>query len=226
MITSATSGTDDRTRRQYRFGAELPVGAVPAGTSLLVEGTGVDGTDDLLDRMLTAGRTPDEAAVLVSTDGSVESTERRFHGTGNVGLVCCRSAAGGNAGADGITASSVRSPGDLTGIGIQFSKVADAVSVGRGVRVGLDSVSTLLMYVEDPRSVFRFVHAFTGRITAMDAIGLFVVDPGAHDDRTLAMVRGPFDGLIRVRTGDGDPELRVTGLADQPEGWQRFRLAD
>ncbi|MEF8840550.1 MAG: hypothetical protein V5A62_02835 [Haloarculaceae archaeon] len=224
-MTSATSGTDGRTDRQYQFDAALPVGAVSAGTSVLVEGTGVDGAGDLLDRMLTSGGTPGEAAVLVSTDGTVGSTARRLHGAANVGLVCCGS--GSDDAGDGITASSVGSPGDLTGIGIRFSKVAEAVSVdGGGLRVGVDSVSTLLMYVEDPRSVFRFVHAFTGRIAALDALGLFVVDPGAHDDRTLAMIRGPFDGRIRVRTGERGPELRVSGLADQTEGWQRFRLED
>lgn len=217
---------DGRGDRRYQFGAEVPVGAVPAGTSLLLEGAGMDGVGDLLDRMLTAGRTPGEGAVLVSTDGSVGSTGRRFRDAANVGLVCCGGGSKGDA-ADGIVASSVGSPGDLTGIGIQFSKVADAVSVdGAGLRVGVDSLSTLLMYVEDPRSVFRFVHAFTGRIAAMDALGLFVLDPGVHDDRTTAMIRGPFDGRIQVRTGERGPELRVPGRTGGPDGWQRLRLAD
>ena len=225
-MTPAASGADGMADRQFQFGAGLPVGAVRGGTNVLIEGAGVDGTGALLDRMLTSGRTPGEAAVLVSTDGSPSSSRRRFDDTANLGLVCCGTGADESVG-DGITVSSVGSPGDLTGIGIQFSKVADAVSVGGGsVRVGLDSLSTLLMYVEDPRSVFRFVHAFTGRVAAKGALGLFVVDPGAHDERTLSMLRGPFDGRIQVRTGDHGPELRVTGLAGQPNGWERFRLAD
>ena len=44
--------------------------------------------------------------------------------------------------------------------------------------------------------------------------------------RTLGMLRGPFDGRIRVRTGEAGPELRVTGLPVQPEGWQPFRIGD
>lgn len=223
-MTSATPGTDGRTDRQYQFDAALPVGAVDAGTNVLVEGSGVDGAGDLLDRLLTSGRAPGEAAVLVSTDGSTGAAGRRVGDAANVGLVCCGS--GPDEPVDGVPASSVGSPGDLTGIGIQFSKVADAVTVGGGVRVAVDSISTLLLYVEDPRSVFRFVHAFTGRIAALGALGLFAVDPEAHDDRTLAMVRGAFDGRVRVRTGDRGPELLVTGLPGQPAGWQPFRLED
>lgn len=225
-MSPATSGADGMGDRRFQFGADLPIGSIPAGANVLVEGTSVDGTGDLLDRMLTSGRAPGEAAVLVSTDGSTASAGRRFEGAQNVGVVCCGAGPDDGTG-EGLAASSVASPGDLTGIGIQFSKVTDAVSVGGGsVRVGVDSVSTLLVYVEDPRSVFRFLHAFTGRVAAMGALGLFAIDPAAHDDRTLAMVRGPFDGRVRVRTGDRGPELRVSGLAGQPDGWERFRLED
>ena len=225
-MSPAASGADGRAGHEYQFGAALPLGGVRAGTSLLVEGSGVDGTGPLLDRLLTSGRTPGEAAVLVSTDGPAAAAARRLGGTANAGLVCCSAGAEEEVG-DGLVAASVGSPADLTGIGIQFSKVADDVAVGGGsLRVGLDSISTLLMYAEDPRSVFRFVHAFTGRVTAMDALGLFVVDPEAHDERTVAMVRGPFDGRIQVRAGERGPELRVTGLAGQPDGWQPFRIED
>lgn len=217
---SGTGGTGDEQFR-FRFGADVPIGAIRAGTNLLVEETGVGSDADLLDRLLTAGRTPEEAAVLVSTDGSPGAVGRRFESAANVGLVCCGSGRDGAPG--GVVASSVGSPGDLTGIGIQFSKVADAVSAGGSVRVGLDSMSTLLMYVEDTRSVFRFAHAFVGRIAAMDALGVFTVDPAIHADRTLAMLRGLFDGRIQVRIDNRGPALRTTGLPGQPDGWQRFR---
>ena len=223
-MSPATSGAGGRTEHQFHFGATLPIGPVPAGTNVLVEGASVDGTDRLLDQLLTTGRSPGEAAVLVSTDGAPQPSRRQFREADNVGLVCC----GVNADEtvpDEVIAASVASPGDLTGIGIQFSKTADAVSVGGGsVRVGVDSISTLLMYVEDARSVFRFVHAFTGRIAAMNGLGLFVVDPDAHDDRTMAMVRGPFDGRIQLRTGESGPELRASGFGGQPSDWQPFDL--
>ena len=69
--------------------------------------------------------------------------------------------------------------------------------------------------------MFRFVHAFTGRIAALGALGSFAVDPEAHDDLTLAMVRGAFDGRVRVRTGDRGPELLVTGCPVSPRGGSR-----
>lgn len=225
-MSPAASGADGRAGHEYQFGAALPLGGIRAGTNLLVEGSSVDGAGALVDQLLTSGRTPGEAGVLVSTDGPGAAAVRRLEGAANVGVVCCGAGSDEVVG-DGFVATSVGSPADLTGIGIQFSKVADAVGVGGGsLRVGVDSISTLLMYAEDPRSVFRFVHALTGRVTAMDALGLFVVDPEAHDERTLAMVRGPFDGRIRVRAGERSPELRVTGLAGQPDGWQPFDVED
>lgn len=62
--------------------------------------------------------------------------------------------------------------------------------------------------------------------TGMDGLGLFVVDPEVHGDRTMAMLRGPFDGRVQVRTGDHGPELRATGLAGQTESWQSFGLGE
>ena len=225
-MSPAASGADGRAGHEYQFGAALPLRGVRDGTNLLVEGAGADGTGALIDQLLISGRAPGEAAVLASTDGPAAAAARRLEGAANAGVVCCNAGAEEDVG-DGLVAASVGSPADLTGIGIQFSKVADAVDVGGGsLRVGVDSVSTLLMYAEDPRSAFRFVHAFTGRVAAMDALGLFVVDPEAHDERTLAMLRGPFDGRIRVRVGDRGPELRVSGLAGQPDGWQPFRIED
>ncbi|PSQ09077.1 hypothetical protein BRC93_13855 [Halobacteriales archaeon QS_5_70_15] len=223
-MTPTTSGRGGRTEHSFQFGSALPIGPVRAGTNVLIEGAGADGTDRLLDRILVSERGPGEAAVLVSTEEPGPSTRHRLRGADNVGLVSCGAEIDDVP--DGVTASRVGSPGDLTGIGIRFSKIAEAVSGGGGIRVGVDSLSTLLMYVEDPRSVFRFVHAFAGRIAAVDGLGLFVVDPGIHDDRTLAMLRGPFDSRIQVRTGEHGPELRVSGLAGQGAGWQSFRLEE
>jgi len=53
------------TPRRTRDYARVSVGAVDAETNVLVEGSGVDGAGDLLDRLLPSGRTPGEAAVLV-----------------------------------------------------------------------------------------------------------------------------------------------------------------
>lgn len=226
-MTSVTPGADERTGYEYQFDAGVPLRPIPTGTNVLIEGSAVDGAGVLLSRMLTSGWTPGEAAVLVSTEGTTGSFGRRFDDEKNVGLVTCGPVPDDVVADGGIVASSVANPGDLTGLGIQFSKVADAVSVSGGsLRVGVESISTILMYATDPRAAFRFVHAFTGRVTTMDALGLFTVDPGVHDDRTLGMIRGPFDAIVQLRAGETGPELRVTGLPGQPEGWQPYRLEE
>lgn len=226
-MTSVTPGADGRAGYEYQFDADVPLRPVPAGTNVLIEGSDIVGANALLSRMLTSGWSPGETAVLVSTEGTPGSFGRRSDDGRNVGLVSCGALPDDVAADSGVVASSVANPGDLTGLGIQFSKVADAVSVSGGsIRVGVDSISTLTMYATDPRAAFRFVHAFTGRVTAMDALGLFTVDPSVHDERTLGMIRGPFDGIVQLRAGETGPEFRVTGLPGQSEGWQPYRLEE
>jgi hypothetical protein len=79
------------------------------------------------------------------------------------------------------------------------------------------------MYVDELQPVYRFLHTVTGRVRSADGVAACVVDPSARDERTVSSIAQTFDGRVDVRrTDDGKHQLRVRGLPDQPEGWQKI----
>ncbi|EJN56882.1 hypothetical protein HSB1_46990 [Halogranum salarium B-1] len=121
---------------------------------------------------------------------------------------------------------SVSSPGDLTGLGINFSALYETFSQEgiERIRTGVTSVPTLLMY-HDLRTVFRFLHVFTGRVSTLGGVGVLYIDPTTQDDRTVSAIAQVCDGKITVREDEtGKPELRVQGLDTQPTEWTPFSL--
>lgn len=202
----------------------LPLAPVRAGRTVLVEGTTIDGVGDFLLRATDPA--DGEGAILVSTNtaGRRLLDDRRDAGCetasdGRVRVVDCVSLQQG-ADVDESAVKGVSSPADLTGIGMRttgFYRGLGEAGIER-VRVGLLSVSTLLMYA-DLRRVSRFVHVLTGRIAATDGLGMLALDRGAHEEQTVSTIQQLCDGRVEVRTGDGGREVRVGGLPDQPEGW-------
>ena len=85
---------------------------------------------------------------------------------------------------------------------------------------------TLLAYVDDFTSVFRFLNTTTGRIRSAGGLGIFVLDPDAQDQQTNHTLARAFDGRVEVRESGDGYELRVRGLENQPEEWQRFTLPE
>jgi hypothetical protein len=205
----------------YTF-PELPLAPVRAGRTLLVEGATVDGVGAFVHRATDPG--DGEGAILVGTNATGRRLldTRRNAGSeadGPVYVVDCVSQQQGTT-VDEPTVEGVSSPADLTGIGIRISgfyRRLAAEDIER-VRVGLLSVSTLLMYA-DLRRVSRFVHVLTGRVASTDGVGLLALDSSAHEDQTVGTIRQLCDGRVEVRSGDEGREVRIRGLRDQPEGW-------
>ncbi|AFK20623.1 hypothetical protein HFX_2959 [Haloferax mediterranei ATCC 33500] len=118
----------------------------------------------------------------------------------------------------------VSSPGDLTGIGIHLTEaLREHYEASQSAQVGLHVLSTLVMYA-DMKRLFQFLHVITGRIAATGFSGVFTLDTGFVDERELALLKQPFDGIVETRETDGDPEYRVRGLDDGPQSWTPLRL--
>ena len=117
----------------------------------------------------------------------------------------------------------VSGPSDLTGIGMRYSDVhrSFARSGIDRVRTGLFSLSTLLSF-GDLQTVSRFVHTLVGRIDALDGLGVLLIDPSIHDDRTVSTLSQFCAGRIDVREGGDGSELRARGLPEQPREWRSF----
>jgi len=198
---------------------------VEPGTNLLVSGPAMSGKRQLLLRLLARGAQDDEGAIVVTSRNPADDLAEEYNDILDgresfFRIIDSVSSRSGGAGERSFVRE-VSSPGDLTGMGIEFSELArEAEKNGvDSLRIGFDSLSPLLMYV-DLQRLFRFLHVFTSQIQSRDWLGLFAIDPDSHDEQVVNTVSQLFDGMIQIRvTDDGVREARVRGITASPTEW-------
>jgi hypothetical protein len=208
---------------RYAF-KELPIEPITPGTTLLVAGPTHAGTANLWMRLLA--RPSDEGAIFVTTNKRAArlATDCDRLGVGlsldTTGVVDC---VGQDDDSTRAHVVPVSGPADLTGIGMRYSDLYRKLAAGGvdRVRTGLYSMSTLLSFGE-LRPVSRFVHTLTGRIDSVGGLGVLLIDPAAHDERTIRTVAQFCDGRLDVREGDAGPELRARGYPGAEGTWTPF----
>jgi hypothetical protein len=213
---------------KYEFDDALPLEPIAAGTNLLVTGSSLAGTRDLAMRLLACRSS--EGLLLLSTDmrGGDAIDQLEANGgeyvTSRMAVVDCMQDSVDD---DARNIHAVTAPNDLTGIGIVFSGLYEDL-YGAGierVRTGLCTLDPLLMYTEKVQPLYRFLHTMTGRIRTANGLGVSVMDPEAQDETTVRTLSQPFDAEIGVREReDGQHQLRIRGLDDQPDGWQALEM--
>ena len=212
------------TKLKYKTGVsgiDERLGGVDGGTNLLVTGSATTGRHEFVRRAVSTGIEKDEGIVYVTTNDPAEEVLGQYDGARDrFAVVDCVSE---SQNVDTEVSDTVRlagSPSDMTGVGIEVSDILEELWENRGIernRVCLDSVSTLLMY-SDLETVFRFLHVFTGRVRSIEGFGLFVIDPGMHDDKDYSTLRQLFDATVEFDQDDGN-RVRVSGLTEEPTDW-------
>ncbi|WP_336001129.1 DUF7504 family protein [Halorientalis halophila] len=227
-------------------GTPLDPTALSTGESVLIAGPAMTGKRRLLFDLV--GSSPDKAAILISTkrDGAQfqrsfldshaadpsEATDRPSGDDGaassgadgwSVRTVDCVSRSRGfGQHRDTDTVRYVSSAGDLTGVGIAASGfMREFYHADREARVGLHSLSTMLMYA-DLRRVYQFVHVLTGRIDSSGFVGAFTLDTTTRNSESLDVLTQVFDALVEVRDEGDGPELKVRGGEFGPRQWTEF----
>lgn len=207
----------------YSF-PELPLSEVRSGTTVIVAGSPHAGARDLALRMLAGER--GQGAIVITTN---QRSRRIVDDCRRVGLnvtedtTAILDCVGGEDDEVPARVLPVSGPSDLTGIGMRYSDVYRQFHQSdiSQVRTGLFSMSTLLSFGDLP-TVSRFVHTLVGRIDSVDGLGVLLIDPAIHDDRTVSTLAQFCRGRIDVREGDDGPELRARGLNNQEREWQPF----
>lgn len=208
----------------YAF-ESLPLEPVRAGTNVLVSGPVHAGARRVALSMLAG--TDREGVVLVSTNKRAGRAIEDLAAagvdvsSGRVGVIDC---VGTETEGFDATVMPASGPGDLTGIGIRFSKIYQQLHAAghEKVRGGFVSVTTLLSFSE-LRTVSRFVHTVVGRIEGVGGLGVFLVDPESQDDRSISTIAQFCDAILEVReTDDGEHQLRIRGVPDQDREWREF----
>lgn len=211
------------TTDEYEF-ATLPLDGIRPGTTVLVAGPTHAGTREFGLRML-AGQSG-EGVILVTTNQRAARIADDCRRVGvevaadTTAIIDCVGDERSDTPARIVTVSS---PSDLTGIGMRYSDVFmefKRAGVTR-VRTGLYSMSTLLSF-SDLRTISRFVHTLVGRIDSVDGLGMLLIDPANHDDRTVSTLSQFCTGRIDVRETDDGPEFRASGLAGPSREWTAF----
>lgn len=218
------AGAADEVPEAYTFDG-IPIDPVARGTSLMVTGPSLDGLRELLLELLVTGG--QEGTLLVAADVGATAARDAFGAAGGdcsagaLRIVDCSPDEGG---VSDEYVHQIASPGDLTGIGMELSDHYEGFYAdGRQhVRTGIFTLAPLLVYAEDVRSVFRFVHTVAGRVRSADGLCVCALDPSAQDDRTVNSLAHVFDGKIDLRRTEERCQIRVRGLPDQPTGWQSF----
>jgi hypothetical protein len=100
----------------------------------------------------------------------------------------------------------VSGPEDLTGYGVALTQVLEDYDVP--LYVDVDSLTALLQHVSVD-AAFRFVHVLSGRVDRERAVLVASIDPGAHDEQTVATMTQPFD--VAVTGEEGDRHVRRRG---------------
>lgn len=179
------------------------------GTSLLLTGTSTETDTRLLDAVAPAD---DERCIVITTNMGADEVTAQLLDRGaereQIGIIDCTSH---ETTVEDVAVRHLNSPGDLTGISLEFAKLADEWDESIPTRIGFASVSTALMYAET-RTMFRFLHVFTARIRSGEMFGVFAMDPEMHEDQTYNTIRAVFD--CEAELTDGAAALRGTGFQE------------
>ena len=199
----------------YTLAGSLADVQVDPGNNLLLLGPAMSGKKRLAYEVLADGVRNGEGAIVVSMSNSAERVFESFDEIltddprqAHLGIVDCVSKQQGVERLDNTEKVKYASaPDDMTKIGISLSEFLEQFNGEMGLernRACLDNISTMLMYA-DIQTIFRFLHVFTGRIQNVDGLGIYLMDPSAHETQTVNTLRGLFDGIIEP-TDDGEFE--------------------
>nr|WP_137286229.1 hypothetical protein [Halorussus salinisoli] len=90
----------------------------------------------------------------------------------------------------------VSDPTDLARVGVGASEYLETWDGnGRETVVYLDSLTAMLESVALDRT-FAFLHVLAGRVESVDGRGYYLLDPSAHDHRSLSVVRELADAVV------------------------------
>lgn len=214
--------------------ALLSPAALPSGTNVLVAGPAMTSKWSLVLRLLADPAPTDRGTVIATTRKSSDAVVGSFRSLAgsvpddDLSIVDCTGVGDHSARArngEGPNRRFVSNPGDLTGVGMGLTEfMREYYHRGDTARVGIHSLSTMLMYTEF-RRLFRFLHVVTGRVDSSEFVGVYAVDDSTLDPRNRDILLQLFDTIVETRDTDSGQQLRVRGdHADAlgPRSWTSF----
>jgi len=123
---------------------------------------------------------------------------------------------------ENVTIKTVSSPADLTSIGVRIGEFIDDFSEkDMKIQIHINSLSTILMY-SNIQTIFRFLHYLTGRIKAAEALGIFAIDSGMHDQQTIATLKQLCDCMVEIKSENDTNFIRIIGQFAKSTPWIEY----
>ena len=80
------------------------------------------------------------------------------------------------------------------------------------------------MMYSNVQTVFRFLHVLTSRIKAAKGLGIFVIDSGMHDEKTIVTLKQLCDGIIEIKSENDRNFIRITGISPKATQWFEYKI--
>jgi KaiC/GvpD/RAD55 family RecA-like ATPase len=179
------------------------------GQNILLLGSPSTGKSTFALQFIASGLRADERAIVITTSDSPANIRNKastfgwkledFEKNGKLHFIDCFSEVVGipadNSGA--VLRTGIDSHG-FDKISLLVSAIiSDFWAEGHKIRVVFDNLSTLFYY-NDLVSVARFLHVLLGRLKAVDATSILVLESGVHDEQVTTVVRSLCDGVLQL----------------------------
>ena len=212
---------------------ELLGGGIKKGSNIMLIGPPMSRKEVILNHIMYHGAARNEDAVIsVNTYDTGDRVLEWFVENelplprSRFGIVDCITRMIGGAADDDDNIKIANHPVDLTGIGVKIGQFFEEYFTKKNIRkiqLYVNSLSTLLVY-SNIKTVYRFLHVFTGRIKAVGGLGIYVIESGIHDMHAIATLSQLFDGVMEVKSENDKNFIRVVGLSPKPTHWLEYEI--
>jgi KaiC/GvpD/RAD55 family RecA-like ATPase len=207
------------------------IGGIKKGSNIMMIVPPMSGKEVILYHIMYNGATINENAIInVTTNESAKHILEWFKEKklnlpmDRIGIIDCTKTLGAAVESENIKIAS--SPVDLTAIGVKIGQFFNEFFIKKKIQKNhlyLNSLSTILMY-SNIQTSFRFLHILTGRIKSTGSLGIYIIDKGMHDERTLAILKQLFDGIIEIESENDKYFMRIIGLSSKPTPWFEYEI--
>lgn len=208
--------------KEYSFGIDGLDGRIGGGTNILLIGPPLSGKNVLAKRFSYQACEEKGATIYVSTTDSAKNVLEWFEENGleledpikSLGIVDC------------VTKSQdlekpeneeivkyASSPVDLTDIGVKISNFLKHFYMEENkekIRLVIDTVSVMIMY-SNVKTIFRFLHTFSGRVKSVNGVGLFVLEEGSHEEKTIKTLKQLMDASCETKETEDGKKIKYDG---------------
>jgi KaiC/GvpD/RAD55 family RecA-like ATPase len=209
------------------------IGGIKKGSNIILIGPSMSQKEIILYDIMYHGAARNENAVITVTTHEPGTQilnwfikNKLVLPLSRIGIIDCITRSLGGTAVENENIKIACSPLDLTGIGVRISQFFEEFLTKKNIRkiqLHINSLSTILMY-SNINTVFRFIHVFTGRIKASEAIGIFVMESGMHDEQAITTLKQLFDGAIEIKSENDMNYIRMVGLSPKPTPWFEYEI--